>query len=342
MRYENPFQNFDYRVECDDFMLYELSRLIEEDRASLQEEEFRRVIEFGIHDHIERRLDIRATMAFRLRSGGAPADRLLRAIEDVERPLRDLPLIVESYTGYLFRRLEECSETPPDERLTAAADVLVESPEDRQAAERAIGELGAARSAVSARVLAYAVSEPMLEEDLEMKAYAYLRAMWPLPRQYVLYSLKPHTHEDLPFRWFQLLIECDEPSAVDRILEEFVIHGGNDAYREDLAALVPLLEQARDPETEVKILQVLNSPNAPKAAVELLEDFLKRARTPPEPAQASSPWKDLERVYAANRRYLSAAKLFDAGKKSEAVQALEELLIDDPHYPFALMLKQLA
>ena len=29
--------DFDYRVDCDDFLLYELGRLIEEERASLEE-----------------------------------------------------------------------------------------------------------------------------------------------------------------------------------------------------------------------------------------------------------------------------------------------------------------
>jgi len=31
-----PLENFDYRVECDDFLLYELGRLIEDDRAALE------------------------------------------------------------------------------------------------------------------------------------------------------------------------------------------------------------------------------------------------------------------------------------------------------------------
>ena len=106
-----PLAHFDYRVECDDFLLYELGRLIEDDRASLEDEEFRRVIDAGIHEHVERRLDIRAQMAERLRTGGG-ADRLLRAIEDIEYPLREIPQIIQSYTGYLFQRLEYCAENP--------------------------------------------------------------------------------------------------------------------------------------------------------------------------------------------------------------------------------------
>lgn len=338
---KNPLEDFDYRLDCEDFLLYELGRLIEEDRASFEDDELRRVIEAGIHEHIERRLDIRADMAERLRSGG-PSDRILHAIEDIESPLRDIPQVIHSYSAYLFERLEQCAAAAPDERVTNAADTLLESSEDRMRAESSIDLLGSIRSAVSARILAHVISEPMLEEALEMKAYKYVQAMWPLPRHYVLYCLKPHTHEDLPFRWFQLLIECSEPSAVDRILEEFVVHGTDANYREDLLALVQLLEQARDPETEDKILQVLNSPDAPKGTLELLEGFLRNTKAPRlKDTKADSPWASLDRIYTANRRYLAAARLFDAGKRSEAGQALEELLKEEPQYPFALMLKRM-
>ena len=338
----NPLENFDYRVECDDFLLYELARLIEEDRASLDDEEFLRVIESGIHEHVERRLPVRSELAQRIRSSGAGPDRTLRAVEDIELPLSDIPAIIYSYTAYLFARLEQCSTESSDERISTAADTLLDSPDDRAAAELSIDLLGSIRSAVSARVLAHIISEPLLDEDLESKAYNFVRGMWPLPRPYILYSLKPHTHEDLPFRWFQLMVDCDEPSVVDRILEEVVVHGGDADYREDLTALVQLLENASDPETENKILQVLNSEGAPKTSVEILEQFLRN--TNPQrhhDAKANSPWASLDRVYAANRRYLAAARLFDSGKRSDAGRAIEDLLKDDPQYPFALMLKQM-
>ena len=338
MSFTNLLEDFDYRIPCDDFLLYELARLIEEDRASLDNEEFRQVIAAGIHEHIERRLDIRADMAFRFRKAGRSLDKVLGVIEDIESRLGDIPQILQSYTAYLFQRLEQCSEEPPDERITAAADLLFDTPGDRSVAEASIEFLGSVRSAVSARILAHVISEPMLDEDLELKAYDYLRSMWPLPRHYILYSLKPHSHEDIPFRWFQLLTECDEPSAVDRILEELVVHGGDPTCREDLLALTSLLGQTNDPEVEEKVLQVLNS-RAPAAAVEMLAAFLKtktiRGRT-----KAEGPWDTLDRAYSANRRYLMATKLLDAGKKSEAKKAIEELLRDDPQYPFALMLKQ--
>src|SRR5262245_19904141 len=255
MKSKNPLESFDYRVECDDFLLYELARLIEEDRVSLEDEEFLRVIDAGIHEHIERRLDVRAGMAERLRRNGAPSDRMLLAIEDIESSLRDSPEIIQSYTAYLVARLNECSSFDPDERVTTAADMLLDSPGDRPAAEAAIDLLASIPCAVSARVLAHVISEPLLEEDLETKAYKHVRTMWPLPRHYILYSLKPHTHEDIPFRWFQLMMDCDEPSTVDRILEEVLVHGDNPESREDLLGLVQLLERSNDPEMEDKILQ---------------------------------------------------------------------------------------
>ena len=266
--------------------------------------------------------------------------RLLHAIEDIESPLRGIPEIIHSYTAYLFSRLEECAENTPDEVVTTAADFLLDSPEDRADAERAIDLLGSIRTPVSARVLAHAISEPLLEENLELKAYGYLRTMWPLPRHFILYSLKPHTHEDIPFRWFQLLIECDEPSAVDRVLEEVLVHAGDDTYREDLLALTELLARARDPETEDKVLQVINSPETSRASAGILEGFLRNAKAPRH-KETEGPWARLDRAYAANRKYIAAAKLFDAGKKVDANRALDELLKEDSQYPLALMLKQL-
>src|SRR4051812_8663185 len=101
----NPLQNFDYRVACDDFLLYELGRLIEEDKASFDEAEFRNIIDAGISEHVERKLDIRAAIASRLRTdSGARAGRLLHATEDIEAPVRDFPEMIESYTSYLFPR----------------------------------------------------------------------------------------------------------------------------------------------------------------------------------------------------------------------------------------------
>src|SRR5262245_25996103 len=120
---KNPLENFDYHVDCDDFLLYELGRLIEEDRVTFEDEEFRRLIRAGIHEHIERRLEIRANIAMRLRTSHTRPDRMLHAIEDIESPVRDLPHVIHSYTAYLFQRLEQCSEITPDEKITTAADL---------------------------------------------------------------------------------------------------------------------------------------------------------------------------------------------------------------------------
>jgi hypothetical protein len=337
-----PLENFDYRLNCDDFLLYELGRLIDEDRVSLEEPEFRNLIEAGVAEHVERRLEIRAEMALKLREDPVPGSgRVLHAIEDIESQLRDFPEIIQSYTAYLFERLEECASAEPDTRVTTAADTLLESPDDRSAAEAALDVLGGIPSAVSARVLAHAISEPMLPEDLESRAYSYIRAMWPLPRHYILYSLKLHTHEDIPFRWFQLLVDCQELSAVDRILEEVIVHGDDPIFREDLLALLELLSRAQDPETEDKILQVLNSDGTPKSAVKMLESFLKESPVDRHELTKAGSWAVLDRIYATNRKYVAAARLFDAGKKAEAGRALEELLREDSQYPFALMLRQL-
>jgi hypothetical protein len=333
--------NVDYRVGCDDFFLYELGRLIDEDRASLEDDEFRRLIEAGMHEHIERRLDIRAEIAFQLRRSETTPRRIVQILEDIEAPVINVPMIVQSYTAFLFGRLETCADKKPDEHIEAAADRLLESPEDRGAAEVALSTLGSTRTAVSARVLAHVVSEPMLDEDLENKAYDYLREMWPLPRPYILYTLKPHTHEDIPFRWFQLFIDRNEPSTVDRILEEIMVHAKDPDYREDLLALLGLLALTKDPALEEKVLQVLNSDETPRQGRELLEEFLRN--TPTKRVQATDipdPWKTLDRLYEANKIYLVAARLFDSGRKEEANRKLDELLSKEPGYPFAVLLKQ--
>jgi hypothetical protein len=302
----NPLELFDFRVHQDDFVLYELGRLIEEDRAELEDADFRRLIEEGIAEHIERRPEIRAGILERLKAAGQrEGSAAMRMIGDPEAPLSSLGMIVRSYIGYLFRRLDEAPSEPPSgeeqarelidrwlrgeilrEQLTKGiaaigppaiaplADWLFDASEDRTAAETAIDLLGSIQSAISARVLAHAISEPILEEDLESKAYGYVRTMWPLPRLFVLYSLRPHTHEDLPYRWFQLLVEKQEPVAVDRILEELVAHSANPDFQEDLRSLLELLGRAKDPAGQDKVLQVLNSSDAPRGAVKMLEDYL--------------------------------------------------------------------
>jgi hypothetical protein len=347
MKLEQVLDGFDYGIECDDFLLYELGRLIEDDRASLDDEEFREIIDEGIHEHIDTRLSIRAEVARRLRTAmpeittveKPAAQRVLRAIEDIEFPLRDVGTVLKSYTTYLFRKLEECTNLAVS-RESEIADALFESMDDRSAVEAALHTLGSIRSSVSARILAHLVSEPMLEEDLEMRAYELVRGTWPLARHYILYSLKSHTHEDIPFRWFQLLIEQNDPEGVERIMEELRAHGEDPNFREDLLALVELLSKSSDPQTEDKVMQVLNDPQTPAASIQILEQFLKGSSRPRLSSEQQSVWKDEARRHAANRKYQAAAKLLELGRSSDAAEKLDEILKDSPDYPFAVMLKK--
>lgn len=371
-------EGFDYRIDCDEFLLYELGRLIEEEQASFEDEGFRRLIDEGIHEHVDMRLEIRAEIAMHLRSAMPRMDdglrpiaaRVLCAIEDTDFPLRDVGLILRTYTAYLFRKIEECagqSTAREDEARTwierwqngevlreemtkhvkligrpavgPLADLLFDSLEDRTIVETALDTLAAIRTSVSARILAHVVSEPMIDEDLEMKAYGLVRAMWPLPRHYILYWLRPHTHEDLPFRWFQLLIDCKDPAAVDRILEEVLAHGENPEFREDLLTLMELLGRARDADLEEKIMMALNTADTPRPAVRMLEAFLQTH--PPVAAVSARPAGPKPALQSINKRYLAAAKLYDAGRKADALRKLNELLKEEPRYPLALMLKRL-
>ena len=54
---------FDFLVHADDFVLYELHRMIEEERASFEDEEFRILIDEGIREHVEENLAVRARPA---------------------------------------------------------------------------------------------------------------------------------------------------------------------------------------------------------------------------------------------------------------------------------------
>src|SRR5688572_871110 len=256
---------FDYGVDREDFVLYELHRLIEEERASFDDAEFRNVIDEGIRAHVQDRLDLRAQLAGVLRAAALQGEartvalRVVHALEDVESDLCNVAVLVLSYTGYLFSRLEALDADAVDDRIATAADLLFESTGDRSAAEAALEVLCSSNSAVTARVLAHAVSEPLLDEDLEARAFAALKASWPLPRHYMLYNLREHPHEDIPIRWFQLFVEVDEPMTVELFLEELRAHGENPAYLEDLIALAETLQGCRDPELEDKILDAVNS-----------------------------------------------------------------------------------
>ena len=336
----------DYAVDDQDFVLYELSRLIEEDRASFDDPEFRNLIDEGIRAVLQDNLERRARMSGALRSaplkGGAQtvAMRVIHALEDIETDLSNVAVVVRNYTAYLLSRLEAIDpEAADDDRVSTAADLLFESTGDRGAAETALDVLCSTMSPVSSRVLAHAVSEPLLDEDLEERAFAALKASWPLPRHYMLYSLRDHPHEDIPIRWFQLFVEVDERMTVELALEELRAHGESPGYLEDLSALMETLHASRDPELEDKILDVLNSASTSTAVLPLLRKFLEEHR--PVKADETSAWAKRAREVERNREYLKAAELFEKGEKDGALRMLEMILKDDPGYPFAVMLRGL-
>jgi len=372
------FENFDYRVDTDDFLLYELGRLIEEDRASFEDAEFRRIIDEGMREHVEEQLEIRALISMRLRGAFLGLDeatrrialRAIHALEDVDFPLHNVSLIVRTYTAYMFGRLLDAADESGDAETEARqcierwqsgeilreqmmaqlrklgrtavgplADLLFDAPEDRASADAAIEVLGSIRSSSSARVLAHAVFEPILPEDLEQKAYSHVRALWPLPRHYVIYNITQHSHEDLPFRWFQILVETGELDAVDLILNELLVHAGDPAFREDLAAIIELLRLSRDPDIEQKIVGVINAPDTAPEGARLLEGFLADFRPSVQPAD--NPWSHAARLADLNKRYRAAARLFETGKPAEALRSLNMILEEEPQYPFALALKRL-
>jgi hypothetical protein len=333
---------FDYNVDAEDFVLYELHRLIEEDRASFDDSEFRTLIDHGVRAHIAEKPEVRAALAGILRSAATEHSRtvtlrVVRALENIHTDLSNVGVVVRSYTAYLLSRLETVQEGEGDDRAAEAADLLFESGGDRDTAETALAVLCAAPSPVCARVLAHAVSEPLLDEDLEAKAFAALKTCWPLPRHYMLYNLQGHPHEDIPFRWFQLFVEVDELTTVDLVLEELRAHGESADYREDLSAILGLLHGCRDPELEDKILGMLNSPSASPPVSALLSGFLEEHQ--PTAVNGETPWSRSEKQFDLNRRYVEAARLFDAGQVKEAREKLDRILDEDPAYPFAVMLK---
>ncbi len=371
---------FDFKLVSDDFVLFELSRMIEEDRASFEDEEFRILIDEGIQQHIEDNLEIRAELAGALRSAIDGMDaatetiarRVIRALENTEYDLRNAGVVVRTYTAYLFERLQSLEDNSNSEQearrlleewnsgvLTSeelsirmhpiaasaagpVAEFLFNAAENRRTVEMAVGVLSRIRSAVSARVLAHVIAEPLLDEDLEMRAYESVRETWPLARPFILHSIDAHAHEDLPFRWFQLLMDVQDLTASQRIYDELCVHGSNPDYHEDLWALTILLAQSRDPEIENQVLEWLNSPETPAVVVPMLQEFLKENRGPgtgASPHERTNPWNERSRMQSLNEDYIRAAELWDSGRFDEAKAALDRILERDADYPFARMLK---
>jgi len=336
---------FEYKVGAEDFVLYELHRLIEEDRASFDDAEFRNLIDEGIRAHVEDNLDTRARLATALRTAPLTGDaltvatRVIHAVEDVQSDLCNVAVLVHNYSTYLLSRLEQLNEDTTDDKIVAAADLLFESTGDRSSAETALDVLCNSSSPVSVRVLAHAISEPLLDEDLETRAFASLKSSWPSPRHYLFYNLRDHPHEDIPIRWFQLFVDVDELTTVELVLEELRAHGDTPDYREDLAALMEVLKGSMDPQLEDKILGAINAPSTGEAVKSLLRKFLEEYQ--PKASDGSSKWSLSDRAFEVNQKYLAAAALFERGDYTQAAMALDEILAADPTYTFALSLKEI-
>jgi hypothetical protein len=368
--------NFDFGVDPDDFVFYELIRLIEEERASLDDAGFRRLIDEGLRAHVEENLQIRARIAGVLRRASASMKdqerlvvmRVVRGVEDINSDLANVAVLARVFTVYLLERLEVREEdATADARarslieswqggetllqtlnaelsrlgraaVPALADLLFESVADRSACAAAIGMLGKIDSPVSGRVLAHAVSEPLFDEDLEAAAFAAVKALWPLPRAYMIYDLRGHTHEDIPRRWFELFAQTDDLLTVDLALEEVRVHGDSPNFQEDLAAMLDALNLCRDPEIQNKLLGALNAEDFPAASRPMLEEFLRQYRAPPRPEP--DPWAAAAAAAELNRKYAAAARHLDQGDHNKAGTLLDEILHADSQYPFALMLKE--
>jgi hypothetical protein len=264
--------------------------------------------------------------------------RVVHAIEDLQADLCNVAVLVHNYTTYLLSRLEQLDGDTTDERIVSAADLLFESTGDRSAAETALEVLCKSPSPVSARVLAHAISEPLLEEDLEQKAFNALKDSWPSPRHYLFYNLREHPHEDIPIRWFQLFVDVDELTTVDLALEELRAHGENADYQEDLGALLAVLQGCRDPEMEDKLLGAINASNTSPRVRTLLRKFLEEHQ--PHQAKPGNPWARHAKALERNQAYVSAAAMYERGERTQALMALDAILAEDPAYPFAVTLKE--
>ena len=308
--------DIEFQIGSDDFLVYEVGRLIQDGEPSLDDPEFRLLIEQGIRLHVNPDIHLRARLAERLRRAypemSSPARRValdvIGAIEDADFSLDKIGAVVRNYTNQLFEKLEKMPDVTDTEAtakaaihqwregafgrlalckrlrelgtgsVAAVADMLFESLEDATAIETALELLSILESPVAARVLAYLVSEPILEEDQEDRARSILKEFWPLPRSYMLYKLRQHSHEDIPFRWLELLIETDDTRAVDRVLEEVVAHGRARSHREDLLTALGLVDRSNDPGVVGKVLRLMTEESLPQAILDLMEEWVEDSR----------------------------------------------------------------
>lgn len=270
---------------ADPYLVFELGRLLEEGKATLGHQEFRFLIRQGVRLEYDRDVSVRASFVEALRRTKEGSSEILTqvigAIEDIDFPLDRIGVIVRHYSERLFGGLAKTGPEAAAEEITRIVDQLFESPEDPGAARSAITRLeeisrrspGSHECGIGQRALAYAVSEPLLEEDLEEHACSVLRAAWPASRNFVLYNLRKHLHEDIPIRWLELLFAAGELRAVERVLEEVLSHAADPEYREDLLVSLDLIRRSKDPGRSGKLLRLLSGPHTPTASRALLRDW---------------------------------------------------------------------
>jgi hypothetical protein len=270
---------------ADPYFVFELGRLLEEGKGTFEDEEFRFLIQQGVRIEYDRDIELRARFVEKLRGlAESPNDlvaHVVGAIEDVDFPLNRIGAVVRHYSERLFTALAETDSRATTEKVTRCVDELFESPDVPEAARSAISRLeevsretpGSPDCGVAQRALAYAVSEPLLEESLEEQACSALRSAWPASRSFLLYNLRKHHHEDLPFRWLELLVTVSELRGVERILEEVLWHAPDRQYREDLLVALDLTSRSTDPGRVGKLLRLLSGPHSPGASRALLSDW---------------------------------------------------------------------
>lgn len=270
---------------ADPYLVFELGRLLEEGKGTFEHEEFRFLIQQGVRLEYDREISLRARFVETLRKtkegSNALRTHVIGAIEDIDFPLDRIGAIVRHYSERLFRALEQADPEATTEEVARTVDQLFESPDDPGATRSAIIQLeeisdknpGSPECGVAQRALAYAVSEPLLEESQEEQACSSLRGAWPASRAFVLYNLRKHLHEDIPVRWLELLVAVGDLRAVERVLEEVLGHAADLEYREDLLVSLDLISRSKDPGRSGKLLRLLSGPNTPTASRTLLRDW---------------------------------------------------------------------
>ncbi len=350
--FENLVESVRFPIESDNFLLQELGHLIQDGDPSYEDDDFHFVIKQGIRLYVDPDVDLRAQLVGSLRqayagmkgASGRVAHTIIGAIEDVDFSLDVVGAVVQGYTNQLLRTLEDMTEDESVEEnarkwielwtegtleepallerfrgigsdgVPAVADLLFDSLEDPIRNNTALNLLSMIHTPVAAQVLAYTISEPILEEKQEEIARKILRELWPMALPYVLYNLRRHAHEDIPFRWFELLIDTDNTRAVDRILEEVVAHGRSDNYREDLLAILPLLDRSNDPGVAGKLLRLMTEDSLPKESVGLIEQWIETSRLALPVEEALERWKDGKMILVRQREDFNSFAAEQAGQ----------------------------